>query len=77
MLAKTYHAVIPRRLAVGLCWIAIPSTPGSILPPPFVEDVPPPTPIEGGLPGSTVGPAPKAGAFGKGCAWGLFKGNLV
>ena len=46
MLAKTYHAVIPRRSAAGLCWTAIPSTPGSILPAPFVEDGPPPAPSE-------------------------------
>ena len=37
MLAKTYHAIIPRRLAAGLCQMAIPSTPGSIVPPPFME----------------------------------------
>ena len=60
MLAKMYHAVIPRRSAARLCWTAIPSTPGSILPPPFVEDGPPPAPTEGGLPRSTVGPAPEA-----------------
>ena len=55
MLAKTYHAVIPGRSAAGLCYTVIPSTRGSILPPPFVEDGPPPAPTEGGLPGSTVG----------------------
>ena len=66
MLAKMYHAVIPRQRVAGLCWTAIPSTPRSILPPPFVEDGPPPTPTEGGLPGSTgstVGPAPEAGVM--------------
>ena len=41
MLAKTYHAVIPRRLAAGLCKTAIPITAGSIVPPPFVEDLSP------------------------------------
>ena len=60
MLAKTYHAVIPRRSVAGLFWTAIPSTPGSILPAPVVEDGPPPAFTEGGLPGSTVGPAPEA-----------------
>ena len=60
MLAKTHH-VIPRRSAAGLSWTAIPSTPRSILQPPFMEDGPPPTPNEGGLPGSTVGLAPEAG----------------
>ena len=49
MLAKTYHAIIPRQLAAGLCWTAIPSTPGSIVPAPFVEDGPPPAPTKGGL----------------------------
>ena len=63
MLAKTYHAVIPRQLAAGLCWTVIPSTPGSIIPPPLVEDGPPPAPTEGGLPGSTVGHAPEAGVI--------------
>ena len=58
MLAKTHHAVIP-----WLCETAIPSTPGSIVPPPFVEDGPPPAPTEGGLPGSKVGHAPGAGAI--------------
>ena len=42
VLARTYHAVIPRWSAAGLCWTVILSTPGSILPPPFVEDGPPP-----------------------------------
>ena len=63
MLAKTYHAGIPKRFVAGRCQTAIPSTPGSILPPPFVEDVPPPGPTEGGLrglPWSTVGHGPKA-----------------
>ena len=46
MLAKTYHAVIPRRSVAGLCWTAIPSTPGSILPPPLVEDGPPSAPVK-------------------------------
>ena len=66
MLAKMYHAVILRRSAAGLCWTAIPSTPGSILPHSFVEDGPPPAPTEGGLPGSTgstVGPALEAGVM--------------
>ena len=63
MLAKTYHAIIPRQSAAGLCRTAIPSAPGSIVPPPFVEDGPPPTPTEGGLPGSTVGHAPEAGVI--------------
>ena len=63
MLAKTYHAVILRRSAAGLCWMAIPSTPGSIIPPPFVEDGPPPAPTEGGLLGSTVEHAPEAGVI--------------
>ena len=62
MLAKTYHAIIPRRSAAGLCWTAI-TTPRSILPPPFVEDGPPPAPTKGGLPRSTVGRAPKAGVM--------------
>ena len=60
MLAKMYHAVIPRRLAAGLCWTAIPTTLGSIRPPPFVEDGPPPASTEGGLPGLTLGPAREA-----------------
>ena len=63
MLAKTYHAVMPRRSAVGLCQTAITSTPGSIVPTPFVEDGPPPAPTEGGLPRSTAGPAPEAGVI--------------
>ena len=63
MLANTYYAVIPRRSAAGLCQTAIPSTPGSILPPPLVEDGPPLIPTEGGLPGSTAGPAPEAGVM--------------
>ena len=49
MLAKTYDAIIQRRSAAGLCWMAIPNTPGSIVPSPFVEDGPPPAPI-GGVP---------------------------
>ena len=61
MPAKIYHAVIPRRSAAGLRKTAIPSTPGSIVPPPFVEDGPPPAPNEGGLPGSIVGHALEAG----------------
>ena len=60
MLAKTYHAVIPRDSRRRGGWTAKPSTPGSILPPPFVEDGPPPAPTEGGLPGSTVGRALEA-----------------
>ena len=63
MLAKTYHAVITRRSAAGLCRTAIPSTPGSVLPPPFVEDGPPPAPTEGGLPGSIVGPVLEVGVM--------------
>ena len=65
MLANTYHAVIPRRSAVGLCCgeTAKPNTPGSIVSPPFVEDGPPPAPTEGGLPGSTMGHAPEAGVI--------------
>ena len=63
MLAKTYHAVILRRSAAGLCPTAIPSTPGSILLPPFMEDGPPPAPTEGGLQGSAVGLAPEAGVM--------------
>ena len=43
MLAKTYHAVIPRRSAAGLCWKAIPSTPGSSYPHSWTMDhLPPP-----------------------------------
>ena len=63
MLAKIYHAVIPRQSAAGLCWTTIPSTPGCILPPPFMEDGPPPAPTEGGLLGSTMGPPPEAGVM--------------
>ena len=46
MLAKTYHAVVQRRSAAGLCWTAITSIPGSILSPPFAEHGPPPAPTE-------------------------------
>ena len=75
MLAKTYHAVIPRWLAAGLRWTAIHSTPGSILPPPFVEDGPPPAPTEGGLPRSKVGPVREAGVM-QGCLEGVCLGAL-
>ena len=61
MLANTYHAVSMRRSVAGLCWMAVPGTPGSIDPTPFVEDGPPPASTEGGLPGSTLGHATEAG----------------
>ena len=75
MLAKTYHAVISRWSAARLCWTAIPSTPGSLLPPPFVEDGPPPAPTEGGLPGSTMGLALETGVMQ--VCLGALQGNLV
>ena len=55
---------------------AIPSTPGSIVPPPFVEDGLPPAPTEGGLPGSTVVHAPEVGVI-SGRLEGVCLGTLL
>ena len=59
MLAKMYHAVIPRRAAAGLCQTAIPSTP-SLLSLTQMDHLPIPIPNGRGLPGSTMGHAPEA-----------------